>query len=227
MKHRFWKNKAKRYSRFLKSETLILELGCAFGDLLNQLYALGFQHLKGLDFNPIAVENSCKRGLDVEQGEIGEVELEGEFGMIIMENFIEHVNNPVKTLSQCNRILHDKGFLVGETPNVQSWDFALFKKYWGGFHAPRHLCLFNKKNLAILAKKSGFEIIHISNLLQPAHWALSVQNLLHSIFHSQLLNGRSIYFPFLLILALPVNLLQFLCSQTSSVEFVFQKIRSV
>jgi 2-polyprenyl-3-methyl-5-hydroxy-6-metoxy-1,4-benzoquinol methylase len=227
MKRRFWKSKAKRYSRFLKPETLVLELGCSFGDLLDQLNALGFQHLKGLEFNRIAVENSCKRGLDVEQGEIGEVALEGEFGMIIMENFIEHVNNPVKTFSQCNRVLHDKGFLVGETPNMQSWDYKLFKKYWGGFHAPRHLSVFNKNNLAILAEKAGFEVIYISNLLQPAHWALSVQNWAHSILDAKVLNGRSLCFPFLLILAFPVNLIQSLCSQTSSVEFVFQKIRSL
>lgn len=229
MKKRFWMKKAQRYSKYLVPGKRILEVGCSFGDLLVQFKALGFGLLKGIDFNSMVVEKARKRGLDVEVGELENVSLQkGEFDMIIMENYIEHVNNPVEIFSLCNRLLQDKGYLVGETPNLKSWDYTLFEKYWGGYHSPRHLHLFNKDNISMLANREGFEVVRISDLLQPAHWALSVQNWIqNSPFRNKLKNGRSFYFPVLLILALPLNVFQLLCSQTSSIEFVLKKVRSV
>lgn len=225
MKRRYWRKKARRCGRYADKDASILDVGCAFGDLLVELEHLGFENVKGLDFNRKVVQQTRRRGLDVRHGEISSG-LFGEqsFDLIVMTNFIEHVYDPVETLKQCHDLLRPGGVVVGETPNVDSWDYALFRREWGGYHTPRHLYLFNRESLNVLARRSGFRVRAISNLLQPAHWALSVQNRLQaSRFQPALKNGRSRLFTPLLLLSLPINLAQMAFSQTSLVEFVFAK----
>lgn len=225
LKERFWNNKAKRYARYLNQESRVLEIGCSFGDLLWGFKKKGISQVRGIDFNPKAVEKARTRGFEVDPGELETACLpENYFDMIVMENFIEHVYDPVKTLQHCYQLLKTGGYLVGETPNVDAWDFRLFGRHWGGYHAPRHLYLFNTGNLNLLGKKTGFLMVRISNILQPAHWALSIQNLLQeSSLKAQLRNGRFFGFAPLLLAAIPLNLVQLLVSRTSSVEFVFRK----
>ncbi len=225
LKQRFWAAKAARYSRWLGPESRVLEVGCSFGDLLMALKERGIHRVRGLDFNAKAVEKAQSRGLEVHQGELETASLpEKHFDMIVMENFIEHVYDPIGSFALCHRLLKDAGYLVGETPNTNAWDFRLFGKHWGGYHAPRHLHVFNIQNLILLGEKTGFAAVRIANLLQPAHWALSVQNWLQqSRFKTQLKNGRSPIFGALLLATMPINVLQMLIAHTSSVEFVFRK----
>ena len=200
-------------------------LDIALGDLLVELKRLGFENVKGLDFNARAVERARQRGLDVIQGELGTAGLdEQSLDMIVMTNFIEHVYDPAEELNRCAGLLRPGGLVVGETPNVDSWDYALFRRDWGGYHTPRHLYLFNTENLEALAEKAGLRVRSVSNLLQPAHWALSVQNRLQETrLRPAVRNGRSRLFTPMLLLALPVNVAQMLLSKTSLVEFVFEK----
>ncbi|MBN1346105.1 MAG: class I SAM-dependent methyltransferase [Phycisphaerae bacterium] len=225
MKRRYWRKKAQRCARYVKPDARILDAGCAFGDLLVELKRLGYGNVQGLDFNARVVEAARGHGLDVVQGELTSAGFEDEsLDMIVMTNFIEHVHDPVGVLEHCRRLLRPGGVIVGETPNVDSWDYALFRRDWGGYHTPRHLYLFSDDNLPLLAEKAGFRVRSISSLLQPAHWALSMQNLLQdALGRPRLRNGRNWLFTPLLLLALPINLVQMLVSRTSLVEFVFEK----
>ena len=229
LKTKFWNKKAKRYSHYLDGDGRILDIGCAFGDLLAELESLGYKNLKGLEFNGKIAEKAQKRGLDVSKGGFDDFQFPAEkFQMIIMENFLEHVYDPLKTLQKCNGLLKMGDCVVGETPNTASWDKKLFGRHWGGYHAPRHLYLFDINSLSYIAEKTGFRVVRISNLLQPAHWALSVQNLLQdSRWNMELKRGRSFYFSSLLLMAIPINLMQAIFSETSLVEFVFEKVSDI
>ncbi len=226
LKKGYWRKKAYSYSRFVNKESSILEVGCSYGDLLSEIRALGFKYLKGLDFNSEVVKRAKRRGLDVFQGDLEKCSFtEESFQMVIMNNFIEHVYDPLESMQRCNSLLSRGGIVIGETPNIDSWDYKLFRRHWGGYHTPRHLYLFTVNNLNILAEKSGFRVKSIRNLLQPAHWALSVQNLIQdSELKTDLNNGRCSSFTLLIILSLPINILQRWLSKTSLVEFVFEKI---
>jgi 2-polyprenyl-3-methyl-5-hydroxy-6-metoxy-1,4-benzoquinol methylase len=225
MKTRYWRKKARRCARLVPPEAAILDAGCASGDLMMELKALGYANVRGLDFSEKAVDAARRRGLDVHQGELEAAPFEDRgFDLIVMTNFIEHVHEPVQTLKRCGALLRPDGVILGETPNVDSWDYAIFRRQWGGYHTPRHLVLFNTDNLALLAGKAGLRVRSVTNLLQPAHWALSVQNRLQtSPLKPQVRNGRSRLFTPLLLLSLPLNVAQMLVSKTSLVEFVFQK----
>lgn len=206
-----------------------MDVGCAFGDLLIELKKLGYKNIKGLEFNRKVVEKAQKRGLDVSEGEFDSFPFSAEkFQMIIMENFVEHVFDLLETFRKCNGLLKVGACAVGETTNAASWDKKLCGKYWEGFHSSRHLYLFDLNSLKYIIEKTGFRVVRISNLFQPAHWVLSVQNSLqNSRSSTRLKRGRSFYFSFLLLLAIPVNLTQVIFSKTSLVEFVFEKVYDI
>lgn len=223
LKARYWRKKAKRSAKLVSRNAAVLDAGCANGDFLLAMRDLGFADLTGLDFNADAVARAKRHKFNVIQGDLDAAGLEpNRFDLIVMTNFIEHVTDPVAVLRRCGELLRPGGIILGETPNVASWDYALFRREWGGYHTPRHLCLFDTHNLRMLAERAGFEVRSISNMLQPAHWALSVQNALKAARDGLTIrNGRSRLFTPMLLLSLPINLIQMAVSRTSLVEFVF------
>src|SRR5690606_6666334 len=63
--------------------------------------------------------------------------------------------------------------------NTGSIDFKWFKKkYWGGYHFPRHWNLFNKKSLAALAVKTGYKVKSIDTQVSPVNWVYTCHNYL-------------------------------------------------
>ncbi len=92
---------------------------------------------------------------------------------------IEHVEKPDAVLAAVKKILKPKGKLVIVTDNTDSIDFGLFKKkYWGGYHFPRHWNLFNRKSLRKLAEKVGFEVADLTTQVSPVNWVYSIHNFL-------------------------------------------------
>jgi 2-polyprenyl-3-methyl-5-hydroxy-6-metoxy-1,4-benzoquinol methylase len=74
--------------------------------------------------------------------------------MIFLKQVIEHVDNPLSILDKAYNLLSNGGSLIIETPNRDSWDSSIFKKkYWGGYHFPRHWTIFNDKSISRLATK--------------------------------------------------------------------------
>ena len=58
-----------------------------------------------------------------------------------------------------------------ETPEIEGWDYHLFRKrYWGGYHIPRHFYLFNRATLTRLLREEGFEIVSVRSIPSPAFW---------------------------------------------------------
>jgi len=225
MKKKYWEEKARRYSKLVSKTARILDAGCSRGDLLFELKEKGFKRVQGIDFSNDAVERAQSMGLNVIKAELTDLaNSKYTFDLIIMINFIEHVYNPLEIMNCCNEMLKPGGIVVGETPNISSWDFNIFGKHWGGYHTPRHLHLFNKNTITLLGNLGGFSVKSITNIIQPAHWALSIQNRIQdSSFRMQLNRGRSFLFTPLILFFLPLNTIQKLLSNTSLIEFVFCK----
>ncbi|QPJ65279.1 MAG: class I SAM-dependent methyltransferase [Candidatus Nitrohelix vancouverensis] len=221
----YWKYKVIRYSQFITNGEKILEVGCGKGDLLGEFRNRGFKQIFGLDFNAVAVQSARANGFEVHHGLLDtETYPQRNFNLIIIENLIEHVLDPLSFLQSCHELLDKGGLIVGETPNINSWDCKLFGKYWGGYSAPMHLYLLNEENIKQLAEKSGFKIRQIKNTLQPVHWALSIQHYIqHNLFKARLNNGRSAYFSLLLLFFIPISMFQSIVSNSSTVQFVLEK----
>ena len=160
----------------------ILDVGCGDGfhlKLLKEYGQKGWQ-LEGVDFDERAVTMARKSGLTVHQGKVQTVNLPTEsYDLAFMIQTIEHLNNPPEVLSHINSLLKPGGKLVIVTDNTGSIDFNWFKKrYWGGYHFPRHWNLFNKKSLAALAVKTGYEIESIKTQVSPVNWVYTCHNYL-------------------------------------------------
>ena len=160
----------------------ILDVGCGDGFHLKLLRKYGNKTwiLEGIDFDKRAIKAISNSGIKVYVGTVEELNLpEENYDLVFLIQTIEHVEKPVKVLAAIYRLLKKAGKLVIVTDNTDSLDFKLFKRrYWGGYHFPRHWNLFNKKSLTLLAKKTKFEIEDITTIVSPVNWVYSIHNFL-------------------------------------------------
>ncbi len=136
----------------------LLEIGCGSGEMLKIMEDLGW-HGEGVDFDAEAVRNATSRGLRVRQGSLAAQHYpDDHFDAITMSHLIEHVPDPLALLSECRRILKPGGRAVVVTPNSDAWGHRVAGASWLNLDPPRHLHLFNRNSLAILAERAGFRI---------------------------------------------------------------------
>ena len=99
--------------------------------------------------------------------------------LIIMSQILEHLRDPVVALESLRTKLAPGGFLLLETPHRGGLDYLLFRKrYWGGYHLPRHFHLFTKDSLAQTAKRVGYRVERQGSLPSPGFWIMSLRNAL-------------------------------------------------
>lgn len=217
----------KDYVRLIGRHGAILDVGCAdapYFDLLRKKYP--DMDLMGLEFKDEIAQKGRLRGNNIITGTIDDILNKGKkFDLIIMNNLIEHVIDPIEELNKAKQLLKPDAYIILETPNTDSWDFMLAKKYWGGLHAPRHIFLVSDHNIIKMAQIVGLEVQRINYLLNTDHWALSVQNYFQSTFHykTKLIRGRSWYYKYLLLLFIPINIIQKILCKTGSISVVLQK----
>ena len=160
----------------------ILDVGCGDGFHLRLLREFGNKtwNLEGVDLDRRAVEAAEGSGLKVHFGSVESLDLDAEsYDLVFMIQTIEHVERPDEFLAAVSRLIKPGGCVVIVTDNTDSVDFGLFKKgYWGGYHFPRHLNLFNKASLSKLATKKGLLVEGLTTIVSPVNWVYSVHNAL-------------------------------------------------
>lgn len=204
----------------------ILDIGCGDGHYLKYFKEKTNWQLSGIEFNPKIAERGIKEGLQIFIGTFENLNFpDNHFDLIIMNHLLEHVPDPIGLLKKAGEKLKPGGSVIGELPNIASWDYFCFGKFWGGLHVPRHLFLFTPRSLALAARRAGFDNCLISYSLNTSHWALSCQNLLQSTcaFKTELHFGRTKYYNFLLAAFIPVNALAMLFRKTSIINFKINK----
>jgi SAM-dependent methyltransferase len=156
----------------------VLDVGCGDGRLLRIFgeYGIRPDRLHGMELDQRAVDRAQARGLQVVRGRFEDVSYpEGFFSLAVLQQVIEHVPDPREFVRRLHRVLAPGGAAVIETPNLASWDHALFRKsYWGGYHIPRHFFLFDRRSLARLLDEEGFDIVEARCLPSPMFWIQSV-----------------------------------------------------
>jgi SAM-dependent methyltransferase len=132
---------------------------------------------------PQAIAERAKAArIDLLEGNI-ETDLDmlnnGTHDLIIMSQILEHLRNPIAALEGLRTKLAPGGYLWLDTPHRGGLDYWLFRRrYWGGYHIPRHLHLFSKDSLAETAKRLGYRVIRRGSLPSPGFWIISFRNAL-------------------------------------------------
>ena len=134
--------------------------------------------LHGAELDAKAVAAARARGFAVHHGRFEEANYpESSFRLVILQQVIEHVPDPRGMIERIRGLLRPGGAVVIETPNIASWDHALFaKRYWGGYHIPRHFHLFSRRSLPQLLRASGFEVTRVTSLASPNFWIQSLHH---------------------------------------------------
>jgi SAM-dependent methyltransferase len=216
---------ARQISRLVPKDGSILDVGCGNGRALLAMRRLGFTRLAGLEIDPAAAKHARESGLDVRCCELLDADFpNANFDLIRMGHVIEHVLDPMATLHRAYRLLKRGGILMGETPNTDCLDWRIFKKYWGPLHIPRHIFIFDDRNLRHALERANFVEIEMGFGLRTVGWSAGVQNLLADRAGLHIPpSGRVSWYSLLIAIFLPFTLAQAAFGKTATVAFRARK----
>lgn len=222
-----WNRYHERHSaicrRYLPKNGALLEIGSAGGDLLERLRGQGIHNVQGVELSRDGYERAAAKGLRVFHGSVDDFHTSERFDVIFMSHVIEHVLDPVRTVAKIASLLKGDGVLYIETPNVGSLDARIWGRNWGLVHYPRHLYLFNRATLRQLLERNGLSAVNVWSEINSCGWALSLQSALRRLRIDRSCRPRSFYYPILLVLFLPVNLIDLCCGGTAFMAALARK----
>ncbi len=148
--------------------TKLLDCGAATGFLMDVARDLGYvpYGVELSEFGAKAIAEKFGAGR-VHCGELGEARFPdagpGEFGVVTMCDYLEHVRDPRGTLEQARKLLRPGGLLAITTPDAGSPSRRLLRTGWTHYKV-EHLFYFNQKNLARLLEDVGFSSVGFHTL---------------------------------------------------------------
>jgi 2-polyprenyl-3-methyl-5-hydroxy-6-metoxy-1,4-benzoquinol methylase len=169
-----------RWCRDLPTNARILDVGCGDGfhlALLREFGKTGWM-VEGVDTDHRAVAAAAARGLTVHHGRVEAMQLPaGSYHLVLLIMTLEHLADPAAVLRSIAPLLAPGGRVGIITDNTGSPDFAIFGgRHWGGYHFPRHLTLFNRNTLTLLAQRANLTVEQIGTAVSPVNWTYSLRN---------------------------------------------------
>jgi len=142
--------------------TDLLDVGCGNGRYLAQMRTLGWE-VTGVEVDPAAAAQArAAFGLKVQTGTLFDAGFPPDsFDVVTISHVIEHVDDPLRLLHECFRVLRPGGRVVITTPNITSLGHRWFGSAWRGLEPPRHLILFSPRALDQLVGKAGFQRVEL------------------------------------------------------------------
>ena len=136
----------------LEPNIKILDYGCGGGELANALNRLGFLNLYSCD-----IQQHRPPTLDpvVRYAELTSVKDSAPFDFIFVRHVLEHIRDPVATLTELATYLRPKGRISIEVPLASSFFRTLMVRRWPGYFYPYHIHVFSEQGLQALAIRCG------------------------------------------------------------------------
>jgi 2-polyprenyl-3-methyl-5-hydroxy-6-metoxy-1,4-benzoquinol methylase len=150
--------------RWVPENVRILDIGCGFGE------SLGYHKARGCDVYGVEADENIRRvadkyGYKVHIGlfdpNIYDLDF---FDYVTMDQVIEHVLNPVETLSDISKVIKPGGVLILGTPNSNGWGANMFGDRWVHWHTPYHLQLFSKKSMSLAAERARLTVEKVETI---------------------------------------------------------------
>lgn len=135
----------------------LLDLGCATGGFLHTARLEGWEGVGVECAEESAAYGRGERNLDIVTGFFPGVSFPDEwFHAATLWEFLEHVENPLASLSEAYRVLRSGGVLALSTPNLGSLTRVILGNRWDVLSPKMHLFLFTPFSLARLLNRAGF-----------------------------------------------------------------------
>ena len=140
----------------------ILDIGAGIGLFLSKFKEEGWD-VEGVEHSKDASNYALKQfGIKIQSGDFLEKKFTNKFDVITMNNVLEHLYEPLETLTKVKKTLKDDGFLIIAVPNLNSLGFKIFGKNWYSLQPPIHLYHFTPITINEMLKKAGFVEINIT-----------------------------------------------------------------
>jgi len=157
---RQWRYYAKKLLPHLNPESRVLDVGCGYGGLLKTLRALGIRDVLGIDlYSPTRELTTREFGINVIFAEFESYDFgDRRFDLILSQHTLEHVPNPVSTLTKMAAVLAPRGRLIVSVPNLASRASRWFGPRWLFARTPQHLYLYTAPILERLLTQAGLRV---------------------------------------------------------------------
>jgi SAM-dependent methyltransferase len=110
--------------------------------------------------------------LTVHIGSIHDNPFPGEnFDLIVLNQVIEHVPDPVALLKLVRGRLRAGGKVILGTPNSGSLNKMISGRKWINWHIPYHLHHYNKASFARIAEQAGYQVLSVRTIT-PNLWTV-------------------------------------------------------
>ena len=116
----------------------------------------------GTQISKTAYINAKKRKLDVYYGELTKLNIKKKFDVITFWHVLEHIENPNEYIKKCGYLLNNKGILIIEVPNINSFSAKISGNKWFLLDLDNHLYQFSLISLTKLLKNNNFIINKVS-----------------------------------------------------------------
>jgi len=138
----------------------LLDVGCALGDCLKEAKRLGWEEIEGLEISDYAYKFAKKRGLKVKKGALSNnTYAKNSFDIVLYQDVIEHVTDPVDEFKRVYRILKPEGLIYLVTPDVEGLWSKLLGPLWYHYKPVEHVTYFSQGTMKHALKNAGFNNI--------------------------------------------------------------------
>ncbi len=157
----FYLDKIKEFSTHSGN---LLDVGTATGYFLEIAKKRNW-NVAGVEISHFAAEKARAKGLEVTIGTLGDLSVQNEyFNVITFWDVLEHFPDPKSQLLLAHNIIKKGGIVAVNTPDAGSFFAKILGKHWHLLVPPEHLVIFNQKNLSLLLKSCGFDILWIGKV---------------------------------------------------------------
>jgi len=148
----------------------LLDFGCLGGDKLVEFHQRGWR-VAGVDLNEKAIERA--RALipagSWHAGPLATLQRRETFDVIRSDNVIEHLPNPLETLSDLRTLLSAGGRLFVYVPNGAGLSVRFLRGRSVSSWIPYHLQLFSRRGVEALLRRAGFSNVR-TRFYSPLAW---------------------------------------------------------
>ncbi len=142
----FYRNLTRRLTRFgFTRGRSMLDYGCGNGAFVEYLRGRGFKNCHGYDPYGSAEGTGDRAALR-----------KGPFDFILLQDVLEHVEDPHVLLSELDGHLAPGGHVLVGTPNAENLDLARPGEFLNEVHVPYHLHIYSRRTVEEMGRRQGW-----------------------------------------------------------------------
>jgi len=150
-------------SRFVKPNTL-LDVGCGSGFFLDIAKRKKWK-TTGVELSPSDVAIATSHGHKIFSDRIEDIAFTENFSAITLWDVFEHIVDGGPYLKKLSKLLAKDGVVFMQIPNSDSLAARIMREKCNMFHTLGHVSLYNPYTIELMAKKSGFRIVHMETVI--------------------------------------------------------------